>query len=305
MRLGVTLFCLIAVATSTLLKSDRSLASDAQGELELLEIKSSVFGNTRKLRVWLPDDYHSQDNKTRRYPVLYLNDGQDLFDTATAILGTEEWRVDETVGSLILDGSIPMIIVVGIDNAGRAGRPNEYLPYPDEFLSPPEPSPRGDQYASFLESEVIPVIEEEFRVKKGSDSRTLGGSSYGALIALHVAVTRPNLFTSLLLESPSFYVDNDHVLRDAAAATLNLDKVYLGVGTNELAVDGCAEHPGNIEAVNGVRHLSEILLHSGMQPDQLHVVIERCAVHSQLAWARRLPIALRFLFGNQIKSANF
>ena len=64
MRLGVTLFCLIAVATSTLLKSDRSLASDAQGELVLLEIKSSVFGNTRKLRVWLPDDYHSQDNKS-------------------------------------------------------------------------------------------------------------------------------------------------------------------------------------------------------------------------------------------------
>jgi len=151
MRLGITLFCLVAVATSTLLKNDRSLASDAQGELVLLEIKSSVFGNTRNLRVWLPHDYHNQDNQIRHYPVLYLNDGQDLFDSTTAILGTEEWRVDETVGSLILDGSIPPIIVVGIDNAGRAGRPHEYLPYPDEFLSPPEPSPRGDLYAFFLE----------------------------------------------------------------------------------------------------------------------------------------------------------
>jgi predicted alpha/beta superfamily hydrolase len=103
-------------------------------------------------------------------------------------------------------------------------------------------------------------VENRFRVSRTSDRRWLGGSSYGALIALHVAVTRPGLVSRLLLESPSFYVDGDHVLRDAQATDLNRDRVDLGVGTNELGLEGCAEHTAR-------------------------------------AWARRFPGAIRFLAG--------
>jgi hypothetical protein len=63
-------------------------------------------------------------------------------------------------------------------------------------------------------------------------------------------------------------------------------------------MENCAQHPGNVEAVNGVRRLSDILSKSGMQTEQIHVLIENCAVHSQAAWARRFPVALRFLFGD-------
>ncbi len=194
----------------------------AQGELHTVELESEVFGNARYLRVWTPPGYADPENRDRRYPVVYLNDGQNLFDAGTALFGTEEWRVDETASALITEGRVPPFVVVGIDNAGRRGRAREYLPYPDEFLEPPEPDPMGSSYDEFLADEVLPFVEARFRVARDSEDRVLGGSSYGALVALHVVLERPDLFSRLLLESPSFYVDDDHVLRDAAAADLRL-----------------------------------------------------------------------------------
>jgi len=276
--------------------ADEPVSGDNQ-HFQVLEFESKTFENTRKIRVLLPVGYDDDLNSERRYPTLYLNDGQNLFAAATAVLGAEEWQVDETVRRLVAAGELPQIVVVGIDNAGRRGRPNEYLPYPDVFLQPPVPEPQGEHYPAFLEEEVIPFVETRFRVQAGAGSRALGGSSYGALVALHTAITRPALFSMLLLESPSFYVDDDHVLRDAEAADLRLDRVYLGVGTNELSLDGCPEHPGNAEAVDGVQRLARILKQHGMDGSQVQTTISPCAQHHESAWARRLPGALQFLFG--------
>jgi predicted alpha/beta superfamily hydrolase len=271
-------------------------AGSVEGHLETVDFASDVFGNTRKLRIWLPDGYFGDGNRARHYPVLYLNDGQDLFDAATSSFGAGEWRLDETATALIAARRIEPVIIVGIDNAGRRARAREYLPYPDHSLSPPEPSPQGRRYAAFLASEVIPYIESRYRARRDRRSRTLGGSSYGALIALYVAVSRPQLFGQLLLESPSFYVDDDHVLVDAAQAGLQLERVYLGVGTNELGLDACADHADNRVAVDGVRRLSAILTDKGLLPGRILVNIEPCAVHSPAAWAGRLPRALQFLY---------
>lgn len=268
-----------------------------QGRLEMLEMESRVFGNTRYLRVWLPIGYDDPENAGRSYPVLYLNDGQNLFDASTALFGSDEWQVDEVTQDLQRAGRIRPIVVVGIDNAGRRGRAREYLPYPDEFLDPPEPDPQGQRYGDFLAEEVIPLVERHFRVERRREGRALGGSSYGALAAMYVAISRPDVFSCLLLESPSFYVHDNQILRDAAAADLNLYRVYLGVGTNELALADCPEHPGNAEAVDGVRRIADILHRAGLRErEQVKVVVEECAVHSEAAWARRLPSALEFLF---------
>ncbi len=298
LRTCTALYSLALTAVAALSTSNDARAGGVQGDLRILQIESRVFSNTRYLRVWIPAGYDDPASRERRFPVLYLNDGQDLFDAATAVLGSEEWQVDETTAELIAEGLIPPLIVVGIDNAGRAGRAREYLPYPDESLRPPEPSPLGRLYASFLESEVIPFIERRFRVRQGRESRALGGSSYGALVALHVAATRPGLFSRLILESPSFYVNDNRVLLEAAESNLNLDRVYMGIGTNELALDGCPEHPGNTEAVEGVRRLSDILIEKGLPPDRVQVFIESCAEHTQSAWAGRFQTALRFLYGH-------
>ena len=288
---------LIVVASLVLIACSFTRSGQIGGDLEILDLESRVFGNSRKLRVWLPPDYNS--DLDRQYPVLYLNDGQDVFSADTSIYFTDEWSVDETLYAMIRDKSVEPIIVVGIDNAGRTDRAREYLPYPDEFLDPPVSEPIGDQYGSFLETEVIPLVESNYRTLADKSGRALGGSSYGGLIALYVAVSHSHLFNKLLLESPSFYVDDNHVLRDVAQAELELELVYLGVGTNEIGLDDCEKHPTNDLAVEGVLDLSRILATQHMGSDQIHINIEECATHSPSAWARRLPNAMRFLYGSE------
>ena len=100
-------------------------ATAVHGDLRIEPFTSAVFGNTRSLRVLVPPGYDAPANRDRRYPVLYLNDGQNLFDPATSTFTRYEWRVDETVRDLAAAGRIPELIVVGIDHAGRAARFHE------------------------------------------------------------------------------------------------------------------------------------------------------------------------------------
>src|ERR1035438_9294245 len=112
--------CLCGLLIFSRAATAQSCESTATGTLDIVKLDSKVFGNTRMLRVLLPPGYRLPMNSAHRYPVLYLNDGQNLFDVCTSIFNREEWRVDKTVGALIAAREIPPIIVVGIDNAGRA-----------------------------------------------------------------------------------------------------------------------------------------------------------------------------------------
>jgi enterochelin esterase-like enzyme len=262
------------------------------------QLHSAIFDNDRKLRILLPAGYDAPANAQRVYPVLFLNDGQNLFDSTTAIFGRMEWRVDETVDSLIAHKLIPPVIVVGIDNAGRRGRAREYLPYPDEFLSPPEASPRGKQYPEFLVSEVLPFVRSRYRVAHDRDHVGVGGSSYGAIAALYSALRYPDVFGLLLIESPSLYVDSARVLSDVETSSWLPQRVYLGVGTNEEGRPGCEpQSPLTTDAESDVYRLKNILSSKGVPSNRIDVVVAPCAVHNEAAWARRLPAAMRFLFG--------
>jgi enterochelin esterase-like enzyme len=274
--------------------------ADVVGDLRLHQFESRVFGNVRTLRVLVPPDYDAPTNRTRRYPVLYLNDGQNLFDASTSVLNPMEWRVDETVQSLVSAGRIPPVIVVGIDNAGRRGRFREYFPYVDEYLKPPEPDPQGKRYPAFLVDEVIPFVEARYRVQDDADSRGLGGSSAGALAALYTAIARPGAFGRLLLESPSLYVDDAHILREAAGVSTWPARIYLGAGTNERGRSSCEPNDSSEpELVRDVRRLERFLHERHVAPDRLRVVVSPCAVHNEAAWAARLPDALAFLYGSR------
>ena len=132
------------------------------GDLDVRPFTSRVFHNTRMLRVWLPPGYKNQGQRSERYPVMYLNDGQDLFDVCTSIFNAQEWRVDETATALIQSGKIPALIIVGIDNAGKRDRPKEYLPFPDDTLEPPVLRVYGKDYPKFLLDEVMPFINREY-----------------------------------------------------------------------------------------------------------------------------------------------
>ena len=267
------------------------------GPLRLHEFRSEVFGNTRTLRVLLPKDYDAATNRSRHYPVLYFNDGQNLFDSTTAVLNPMEWRVDETVQQLELSGRITPIIVVGIDNAGRRNRFKEYFPYVDQYLRPPEPDPHGKRYPAFLLDEVVPFIEARYRVDRDPNSRGLGGSSAGALAALYTVVTRPGTFGRLLIESPSIYVDDSRILRDASGVSVWPERIYLGVGTNEGGRPDCDPNASTEpELVRDVRRLERLLRAGGVDSSRIKLVVAPCAVHNEAAWAARLPNALTFLF---------
>jgi predicted alpha/beta superfamily hydrolase len=240
------------------------------------------------LRVWVPAAYDLAENSGKRYPVFYLNDGQNLFESATSFTGIE-WQVGETAGRMIHEGLIPPMIFVGIDNA-RLERIKEYLPY--RSLNPMVLRPRGTQYPEFLVKEVMPFVARHYRVAKGAEHTALGGSSLGGLISLYVAIAAPGVFGRVLLESPSLWVSNRQILRECRGFRGWPEKVFVGVGTREVG-----REDKDLQTVENVRELERILRRRGLDERRLRVEIADGATHSEGAWAARFPDALRFFFG--------
>lgn len=271
------------------LPNDGVATARAAGELRLHEFPSRIFRNKRMLRVWVPPGYGLAENTGRRYPVFYLNDGQNLFDPATSFTHID-WQVDEAADLLIRDGAIPPIICVGIDNSG-VERLKEYLPY--RSLNPMVLRPLGLKYPQFLIDEVMPFINQNYRAAQGSENRALGGSSLGGLISLYVTIASPGVFGRVLLESPSLWVGNRQILREARSLRRWPEKIYLGVGTRE------AGRPDkDRQTVENVRELERSLRRAGLDDHRLRLVVDEGATHSESAWAGRFPEALRFLFGS-------
>lgn len=259
------------------------------GDLRLHEFASRVFRNTRMLRVWLPPDYDAPENHTRHYPVFYLNDGQNLFDRATAFAGVE-WEVDEAADRLIRQGAIPPMIFVGIDNA-QNDRVKEFLPYRSFY--PPVLRPQGKRYPEFLLREVIPFVTERYRIARGPENTGLGGSSLGALISLYTVIDRPGIFGRLLVESPSLFVSNRRVLKYSLYFRDWPKKIFLAIGTRE-----SGREDKDRQVVDDVRQLERIVRRAGLGEERLLVKIAEGAAHNEGEWAKRFPEALRFLFGN-------
>jgi enterochelin esterase-like enzyme len=205
--------------------------------------------------------------------------------------------VDETIERLTAAGSVPPLIVVGIDHAGRRERAHEYLPYPDVFLQPPDPHPAGDRYPAFLVDEVLPFVDAHYRTIQDAAQRTLGGSSYGALAALYAVVVRPGVFGRLLLESPSLYVADARILQAVGDAKRLPDRVYIGVGTNESGTATCDSSGDGGDIGHDVQRLARLLVARGLTEQAVRVTVEPCGRHDESAWGRRLPDALRFLYG--------
>lgn len=267
------------------------------GDLRLHQFASKVFGNTRVIRVLLPQGYGEAANRKKRYAVLYLNDGQNLFDVSTSVFNPLEWQADETVNRLVRAREMEPLIVVGVDNAGRRERANEYLPYADVYLSPPLPNPEGSKYPDFLTREVMPFINRQYRTKTGEEHTGLGGSSYGALIALYTVNARPGVFGRLLLESPSLYVADGRLITESRKLRKWPRRIYLGVGTNEGGRADCKPGDWTYEAVQDVLKLEQVVKGAGLNSQHLKVQVAECAVHNEAAWAARLPNALKFLYG--------
>ena len=262
--------------------------TSAVGDLRLHEFASRIFRNKRLLRVWVPPGYELPENSDKRYPVFYLNDGQNLFESVTSFTGVE-WQVDETADRMIRAGLIPPTIFVGIDNA-QVERLKEYIPY--RSLNPLLLRPLGDRYPSFLTQEVMPFIHQNYRAAKGAEHTFLGGSSLGGLIVLYTILRAPGVFGSALLESASFWVANRQILKDSRSFRNWPEKIFLAVGTRE-----AGREDKDRQTVENVRALERTLRRSGLDDHRLRVEIAEGANHSEGAWAARFPDALQFLLG--------
>ncbi len=226
------------------------------GELQLHEFHSRIFRNTRFLRVWLPLGYSQPENNGRRYPVLYLNDGQNLFDPATAYIGVD-WQVDEAATRLISETRVPPLIIVGIDNAQK-DRAREYLPY--RSMHPPVFRPHGKSYPDFLVNEVMPFVLQRYRIARGPENTGLGGSSLGAVISLYTVMDRPGVFGRLLLESPSLFISNRQLLKSSRKFRQWPARIFVAMGTREAGND-----ERDRQAVEDVRKLKHLLWRGGVK----------------------------------------
>ena len=266
------------------------------GELEIITINSKLFRNIRNLRVWLPANYFAPVNRNKHYPVLYMQDGQNLFDEATA--QNHEWKFDETVEFLTGSMRIGPMIVVGIDNAGGR-RTNEYLPYPDpdnkELGKPESRDVHGKEYGDFVIKEVMPLVQKKYRVALGPQNTGLGGASYGAAVTLTTLLAHPGVFGKALIESPSLLIGNGQLLKDAEKATQFPQRMYLAIGAAEESDEKASETDAD-----AVRELEKILRAKGLGPNRLKVVVEEGAHRDEIAWSKRLQNALLFLYGSDI-----
>jgi predicted alpha/beta superfamily hydrolase len=261
----------------------------ATGDLRLHDFRSRTFRNNRFLRVWLPPGYDHDENSGRRYPVLYLNDGQNLFEPSTSFTGVE-WGVDETADRLIRERVIPPMIIVGIDNAGRE-RFREYMPH--RSLQPMMLRVQGQRYPNFLMKEVMPFIARNYRVASGPENTGLGGSSLGALISLYTAAAHPGVIGRLLLESPSLWASNRQMIRESREIQRWPERIFLATGTAE-----AGREDRDRSMVDDVRELAAIFGRAGLGPNRFRLFVDEGATHHESAWARRFPDALTFLFGN-------
>lgn len=221
----------------------------------------------RDLYAWVPPGYDESD---RRYPTLYLHDGQNLFDRDLS--NGLEWQVDETLTALAAEGL--ELIAVGLPHAGVL-RVHEY-------------AGRGlDDHVRRL-LDVKDVVEATFRTREPAG---VGGSSAGAHASVYAWARHPRLFTRVLAMSPAFWADHDRVFGAVEGADPAGARIWLDVGGRE-----SVEPAKNDAYLHVHREMTELLRAHGLG-DDLRSVVEPEAVHDEAAWAARLPAALRFLYG--------
>lgn len=256
------------------------------GSIRRVEVVGGGSGAlVRDLLVWLPPGYDDAENAQRRYAVLYLHDGQNLFEKTPAI--PAEWAVDETVSRLVSEGKIEPIIVVGIPHAG-ADRISEYTPVPIVEGKPAT----GEKYVEFLVGEVKPRVDALFRTKPDASNTAVGGASLGGAISLTAATLHPEVFGKVLAESTPMLANKKALFMYFGKQKKWPAKVYFGMGGREDAKDAAASQ----QYAASASAFGELLKGRGFSESNLRIVVEPDAVHNEQAWAGRLGAALEFLF---------
>ena len=253
---------------------ERYRGGTAVGDVRRLrDVKSPQLGNRRDLLVYLPRTH----GEGRALPVIYMQDGENVFDEATSNSG--EWRVDETLEELAGEGV--EAVVVAVPSAG-AQRGHEYA------------GEGAEDYLAFLVDTVRPIICEDFDVDESRAATGIAGSSLGGLISLHGLYARPEVFGFAGVFSPAFWWNDDRLFDLVEAVPPPPARIYMDVGAQE------GEDEWTRAAyIDGFERMEALLRSQGYDDDDLLTVFDRGGIHHESAWARRLPDALRFLLSGR------
>ncbi len=254
--------------------------------LVMEDVYSPQLQNHRDLFVYLPPSYAHSD---KCYPVIYMHDGQNLFDHATSLVG--EWHVDETMQTLSEEGL--EAIIVGLPNMEHE-RIHEYGPFDNQRFG----AGRGDQYGEFILNTVKPLIDDDFRTLPAGEDTGIIGSSMGGLISLYLFFRFQRCFGFAGVMSPSLWFAGGAIVPYIADAPYVPGKIYVDVGKKE-----------RLEWMNRIRQstsigtrsasiesMVELLEAKGYRiGENLMYIEDEDGEHNEDSWARRLPDALRFL----------
>jgi predicted alpha/beta superfamily hydrolase len=241
---------------------------------------SKILKNERNLVVYLPPGYEEQPG--RRFPVLYLQDGQNLFDGTTSFIPGMDWRVGQTADHMIGTGAVEPLLIVGVYNTGK-NRIREYTPSRVPKLG----GGSANRYAKFLIEELKPFIDHEYRTLGDAAHTGLGGSSLGGLVSLYVGLKFSDVYGKLAALSPSVWW-HQRVMHGFAARmpVRRRPSIWLDIGTGE-----------GLQIVRDVEKFRDVLLQKGWQLDRdLHFERIEGAEHNESAWAQRVARVLQFLF---------
>ncbi len=244
------------------------------------QFRSAFLPDARDVLVWLPPGYAAEAD--RLYPVLYMHDGQNLFDPDTAFQKGEHWRLGETAANSIAAGLLDPLIIVGIYNTGEE-RIHEYTPTKDARLG----GGLAGEYGRMIVEELKPLIDRTYRTRPDAAHTGLGGSSLGGLATLHLGFTHPDVFSRLAVLSPSVWWDRRAILT-TVRQTRPRPKLRLWVDM------GTAE--GRL-GLDDARLLKAALGGAGYREGvDLHYAEYEGATHSEGAWAARVGPMLEWLY---------
>ena len=240
---------------------------------------SGFLAHDRDVLVWLPPGYHESGS---RYPVLYMHDGQNLFEPDTAFQKGEHWRLGETATELIEADVIEPLIIVGIYNTGDQ-RKDEYTPTRDAKMG----GGRADDYGRMIVEELKPFIDRTYRTRPEAAATGIGGSSLGGLVSLYLAFTHPQVFQRVAALSPSVWWSYRAILKTVRQARSKPPlKIWVDMGTAE-----------GKRGLDDARLLKAALVGLGFVPDvDLRYAEYEGATHSEESWAERAGPMLRWLF---------
>lgn len=267
------------------------------------ELFSKELNLTKKIRIYLPKNYSSSNKK---YPVLYMHDGQNIFSTSNEHPLNQSWELEKILETF--ENQKLEIIVVGIDcNTSNFERFNEYSPWRNSIDNlilekrklPKNIDGKGNLYAKFLINSIKPFVDSNFRTFSDYKNAFIAGSSMGAIISLYIALEFENIFSKVGLFSIAAWFAESEIINFINKKTIPENmKFYLDIGTNESSSKKITNFPEIY--LNGFKKIKHALS-SKISEKNILSLIEPFGEHNEFSWNRRFPIFLYFILNRPIK----